>query len=292
MSEITSLVKRNIKVFLRDRSSVFFSFLSVIILIGVYILFLGNNMRTWISVAPEGTAWIGYLVDSNIMAGVLVVNSITITLGMFGNMIEDNQTGRIKGLTVTPINRFTIILGYLISAWITGIVLTVFMFVLVEVYIVVNGGVLLTLPSMVASLGLIVFNVITTSSIMFLIVSLIKSSNGFSILNTIVGTLIGFICGIYIPIAALGNFMGTVSKFIPFTYNAILMRQVFMKEAMDLVFGDQLPMYAESIRFMGATNVELFGWEITPVWMVVILVATSALFLYLTYEVMKRRKIK
>jgi multidrug/hemolysin transport system permease protein len=290
MYEVLSLVKRNMKIFIRDKSSVFFSFLSVIILIGVYILFLGNNMRSWVIVAPDSVQWIGYLIDSNVMAGVLVVNSITITLGMFGNMIMDNQQGHIKGIIVAPINRFKIMLGYLISAWIMGIILTVFMFVLTEVYIVLNGGLWLSFGSMLKILGLIVFNVITTSSIMFFVVSLIKSSGGFSTLSTILGTVIGFICGIYIPIAAIGGFMETISKFIPFTYSAILMRQVYMKEAIDLVFAGQQDQYQQSLLFLGVTNVTVFGTEITPVLMIVFLSACAALFLFLTYLVLKKRK--
>lgn len=292
MQDVISLVKRNLKVYIRDRSAVFFSFLSVIILIGVYILFLGNNMRSWLGGIPVDVAWIGYLIDSNVMAGVLVVNSITITLAMFGNMIFDQQYGKIKGIIVAPVNRFKVILGYLISAWIAGFVLTVFMFILAEVYIVVNGGRLLSFETILQVLGLIVFNVITSSSIMFFSVSLIKSSGGFSTLSTIVGTIIGFICGIYIPIAAIGGFMGTVSKFIPFTYSAILMRQVFMKEAMGLVFGSNLEPFSESLKYLGVTNIEVFGIEMTPLLMMIFLSSCAVLFLFLSYVVIKRQKAK
>lgn len=44
MEVALKLAGRNIKVFLRDRTSVFFSFLSVIIIILLYVLFLGDTM--------------------------------------------------------------------------------------------------------------------------------------------------------------------------------------------------------------------------------------------------------
>jgi multidrug/hemolysin transport system permease protein len=292
VQDIISLVKRNLKVYIRDKSSVFFSFLSVIILIGVYILFLGNNMRSWLSGIPVDVDWVRYLIDSNVMAGVLVVNSITITLAMFGNMIADQQSGKIKGIIVAPINRFKVILGYLISAWIAGIILTVFMFFLAEIYIVINGGKLLSFSTMLSVFGLIIFNVMTSSSIMFFSVSLIKSNGGFSTMSTIVGTVIGFICGIYIPIAAIGGFMGAVSKFIPFTYSAILMRQVFMKESMALVFGSNLEPFSEILKYLGVTNMEVFGIEMTPLLMILFIVACSVICLLLAYVVIKKQKAK
>lgn len=45
MYSIILLVNCNIKVYLRDKIVVFFLFLLVIILFGLYILFLGNNLR-------------------------------------------------------------------------------------------------------------------------------------------------------------------------------------------------------------------------------------------------------
>ena len=42
MRTITQLTLRNMKIFLRNKSEVFFSFLSVFIILGLYVLFLGD----------------------------------------------------------------------------------------------------------------------------------------------------------------------------------------------------------------------------------------------------------
>lgn len=44
MTVMISLIKRNLKLFFRDKTSVFFSLLAVFIIIGLYVLFLGNMM--------------------------------------------------------------------------------------------------------------------------------------------------------------------------------------------------------------------------------------------------------
>jgi multidrug/hemolysin transport system permease protein len=44
MTAMINLIKRNLKLFFRDRTSVFFSLLAVFLIIGLYVLFLGNMM--------------------------------------------------------------------------------------------------------------------------------------------------------------------------------------------------------------------------------------------------------
>ena len=39
-----AFAKRNLKLFFRDKSSVFFSLLSVLIVLGLYVLFLGDQL--------------------------------------------------------------------------------------------------------------------------------------------------------------------------------------------------------------------------------------------------------
>lgn len=77
--------KRNLKVFFKDKTSVFFSLLSVFIIIGLYMLFLGD---VWVS-SFDGLEGVRYLMDSWIIAGLLTVTSVTTAMGAFGIMVED-----------------------------------------------------------------------------------------------------------------------------------------------------------------------------------------------------------
>ena len=46
MNKLGALISRNAKIYLRDRAAVFFSFLSVLIVFFLYILFIGKNIKT------------------------------------------------------------------------------------------------------------------------------------------------------------------------------------------------------------------------------------------------------
>ena len=75
MVVLAQLVRRNTRLFLRDKATVFFSLLSVIIIIVMYVLFLGqmqvNSLKDFMPDA-EGIEW---LISSWIMAGILTVSS-------------------------------------------------------------------------------------------------------------------------------------------------------------------------------------------------------------------------
>ena len=90
-----AMTKRNLKVFFRDRSSVFFSLLAVFIIIALYAVFLGDT----ITGGMEDVDGIDFLMNSWIIAGILAVISMTSTLGAFGIMVEDRAKKIVKDFT-------------------------------------------------------------------------------------------------------------------------------------------------------------------------------------------------
>ena len=67
------LVIRNLKLYLRDKAAVFFSFLSVIIIVFLYVLFLGAMQADNLAENFGDIPGVDWLVASWIMAGLLTV---------------------------------------------------------------------------------------------------------------------------------------------------------------------------------------------------------------------------
>jgi multidrug/hemolysin transport system permease protein len=292
MAMIFHLASRNMKVYLRDRTAVFFSMLSVFIIIGLYALFLGSNMVQWVEQsAGEGIRGARWVVDAWIMAGILIVNSITVTLGMFGIMIEDESKKRLNGFLVAPVSRGKLVAGYLVAAVAVGVLLSLLALILAEIYIVANGGSLLTPLSLLKVLGLLVYNVLASSCLVFFLVSLVRTASSFSTLSTILGTIIGFITGIYMPIGMFPEAVQTLIKVVPATHAAALMRTIMMEAPMKQVFsGAPQAAYDEFTKAFGMRV--FFGeTEVLPGIMLVIIGAAGILFLGLSIIRMRRRKI-
>lgn len=223
---------RNIKLFFRDRRNVVMSFMSIFIIFGLYILFLGDTLKSGVPDMPG----IGFILDSWVMAGILAVTSVTATLGALGIMVEDRTQNILKDFKAAPIKRYDFVGGYLLSAFTIGLLLSLVTFVLAEIYIVMQGGEWLPFAAWIKVIGLILLSVLSSSSIVFFITSLLNSRNSFSTAGTIIGTLIGFLTGIYIPIGSLPEPVQWMIKLFPVSHAGALIRSVMVEQPMQTSF--------------------------------------------------------
>jgi multidrug/hemolysin transport system permease protein len=105
---------RNIKLYFRDKATVFFSLLSVFIIIGLYVLFLGN---AWTSEFPN-QEYAKFIMNSWIMAGLISVTGFTTAIGAFEIMIQDRELKIEKDFLSAPVKRSSLAAGYLLSVYI------------------------------------------------------------------------------------------------------------------------------------------------------------------------------
>ncbi len=284
------LTGRNLRVFLRDRSSVFFSFLSVLMIIGLYILFLGKIQVDSIKQSVGDINGIRFLVDSWIMSGLLAVNAVTVSLGVLGTMVRDIEGKQFSDFVVAPISRTSVVMSYLISSWVIGMILNLIAFLVTEIYIVSFGGEWLGMASMLKAIGLLALAVVSSSSIMFLVVTYIKTSAAFGTLSALLGALIGFITGVYVPIGILPEAVQKFLVLVPFSHSAAAMRQIFCEKPLLTVFGGA-PEHVVS-RYEKMNGIRLF-WnndEITIGAMIAVLAASGVVFLLLS--ALRLRKYK
>lgn len=265
---------RNLKLFFRDRPAVFFSLLAVFIIIGLYVLFLGETVMGGL----EGIPGARFMMDSWIMAGLMAVTTVTTTMGAVGVVVDDKAKGIAKDFLTSPLKRTTLVGGYLISTLVVGVIMSLVAFVMAELYIVGSGGDFLPWANLLKVLGLLVLSTMASGAMMFFLVSFFKTQNSFGVASTVLGTLIGFLMGIYVPIGVLPGAVQTVIKIFPISHAAALFRQVFMEVPMD-------------ISFVGAPSEMVLGFQanlgviyqigdhtVSSLTSVLILVCTSLLF--------------
>ncbi len=271
---IFSLVKRNVLLYFRDKISVFFSMLSVMIIIGLYVLFLGRMVESSGEVAGENAR---FLTDSWIMAGVIATATITTTLGGLGQMVDDLSRKINRDFETAPIERWKIVISYAISSVVIGVIMSIFTFILAEVYIIAYGGEFVGFGALLRVLGVVILSTVASSSFLFFFVSMIKTMNAYSTISTIVGTLIGFLMGIYVPVGALPNAIQSFIKVFPFSHSASLIRQIMINEVIDLeylprevsetlgiqfYFNDVVVSQLTSIMFLVGTALIFFGLSV------------------------------
>ena len=234
------LISRNRKVYTRDRLAFFMSFLSVIILILVYQVFLGQIQIDAIKEALKSdTASTDtiQMVNYWLISGLTTIISMTSTLGAFGVMVSDREKKLSEDFKVSPISNFNIELSYAIFAILFGIIMT--MFSCIFAIGMFNGfSSLLDFSTMdyLSILGVVSMGTVLAATIILPILAFIRTSSAFTTLSTIVGTFIGFISGVYLSIGSVGESLQQVMSWFPLTQVNALLKQILMKDAISKVF--------------------------------------------------------
>jgi multidrug/hemolysin transport system permease protein len=126
--------------------------------------------------------------------------------------------------------------------------------------------------------GLILLATMANTSLVCFMASFFKSQQAFGTASTIIGTLIGFLTGIYLPVGNLPASVQTVIKVFPISHSAVLFRQVLMADPMASTFAGAGDAPLASFKdFMGVTY--SFGGKTLPASVsIMILLATAAIF--------------
>jgi multidrug/hemolysin transport system permease protein len=276
MTVLINLVKRNLKLYFRDRTSVFFSLLAVFLIILLYVLFLGNMMVNNLKDLLAENA--RFTVDSWVMAGLLSVTSITTTMGAFGTLVEDKTRKISKDFSSAPLKRSMLAGGYIVSSFIIGVIMSIVTLIIAEIYILADGGKLIGLLPLAELFGVMLLSVFASSSMVFFIVSFFKTNSAFGTASTIIGTLIGFLTGIYIPIGSLPSAVQTVIKIFPISHAGVLFRQIMMKAPMSAVFSNAPAQAVTSFKQAMGVVFYIGNTELSPLINILVLVATGILF--------------
>lgn len=275
MRETMQLAGRNLKIYLRDRSAVFFSLLTAIIVIVLMLVFLGDmNVKSITSTLEE----YGYTVTEEIktnaqlliimwtVGGILCVNGVTVASMMTSVMIDDASNGKIQAFRTAPLSRMKLSLGYIVSSWTASMIICLLTLAAAELFAGLNGAVLPELTDQLLLVGMIAVNCFTYSGIMYFCGLLIKTSSAWSGFSTLVGTLVGFLGGIYIPLGGLPQGVQTVLKCLPVLHGCSMFRSVLTQASVDKTL-DGLPVeVVDKYRdVMGITikfgDTEI-GWQI------------------------------
>ncbi len=281
-----AMIRRNLKVFFRDKSAVFFSMLAVIIVIALYAVFLGDTITR----GMEDIEGIGFLMNSWIISGILAVISMTSTLGAFGVMVEDKAKKIMKDFTVSPIKRGSLAGGYVLSAYCVGVIMSLVALVIGEIYIIASGGEILSVENMVKVVGGILLSVLSSGSIVFLIVSFIKSQNAFGTVSTIIGTLIGFLTGVYIPIGTLPEAVGNVIRVFPVSYSASYFRTVMTEQPAAISFDGAPGEVLKDFNAELGINFQFGDHTTSLTTCVIVMIATAAVFFMLSLALTAKKR--
>ncbi|MDF2539207.1 MAG: hypothetical protein K0S76_2228 [Herbinix sp.] len=317
MKTLLVLIKRNIFVFCKDKANLFYSSLSMLIIIMLMLVFLGNmnvdmvngslrdadKMMQGVTLpmdqlmegdrdSSKDDANARNLVLSMIIAGLTVVNGVTVSLGVIGLMVEDEAQNRLSSFYVSPVSRSVLVLAYILAAFILSIAFGVVTVLISEVVLVMSGGTMLTTIQLIKVSGLIILNSFSATCFMFFLSTFAHSLSAYSGLSTLVGTLVGFISGMYLPMGVLPETVKKVLVLFPICSGSAWMREVFTEEAAARTFAGLPKQGLEFYREYSGITLKFADMEISNLIKFLILFGSGILFIIISAIILRKKNVR
>ncbi|MGX8850072.1 ABC transporter permease [Amedibacillus sp. YH-ame10] len=287
MSVIAILMKRNMMLFFKDKSALFFSFMAVFIVLFLYICFLGDMMIKPLKAPFPDTA--REISDTWIMAGTLGIVSLTTSLSVLGIVIEDKQHHILDDFRISPISRMQISVAYICSTIVITFLISTVTLGIAEMYILAYGGKLLDIVTFMKLFGIMLLSILSCTSMLYFIMSFFNSASSFSNITTIIGTLSGFLMGIYVPIGSLPHFLQVIIAWFPPSHGAALFRNVMMEDVLQRSFpAGQETALLEFKKQFGL--VFEYGTHTTTLWDNMFVLIGMGVFFFILLRFQKREK--
>ena len=226
---LLELVKRNLKLYFKDKGLFFSSLITPIILLVLYATFLAKVYKdSFMSNIPNGVVIeegiINSVVAAQLISSLLAVSCVTISFCSNLIMITDKANDRIYDLIITPVKRSTLSLSYFISCTISTLIITLSTLVVSFIYLATQGFYLSGLDVIKIILDVILLTLFG-SSLSCVINHFCKTNGAASAIGTLVSSIYGFICGAYMPIRQFGKGLQHVLSFLPGTYGTSLIKE-------------------------------------------------------------------
>lgn len=280
MKQLTALVRRNLKLFFKDKGMFFSSLITPLILLVLYVTFLARTYKDSFSSVIQA----GFAVDDAIMDGLVggeLISSLLavtcVTVAFCSNLltIGDKTTGALRDLTVTPVKRSVLALGYFAATAAATLIVSFAALAVSFIYLGAVGWYLSAAD--VLSLILNVFLLTLFGTALASCVNFPLSTSGqASAVGTIVSAGYGFLCGAYMPISSFGEGLRNALAFLPGTYGTCLMRNAAMDGALREMADTGMPAEAlELLRDGVDCNLYFFGERVELSVMRLILVGST-----------------
>ncbi|MCL2827903.1 MAG: ABC transporter permease [Oscillospiraceae bacterium] len=284
------LIKRNVLLFFRDKASVFFSLLGALLILMLYVLFLGDMLEAGLRAGLGfDSPYIRPAMASIILAGMVAVTSVTSCTGAMETRVNDRE-GAGRDFLTSPISRGKLTRSYMLGSAVIGLIMTLLILGLSLIYIAAIGGGVPGLIDWALLAVTVVLCVLCANAMMFFLTAFVKTAAAFASLSAVIGALIGFIMGIYIPIGTLPDAVQWVVRLFPMSHAASMFRQILSDAPLQTLFAGAPPeVLGEFQELYGI--VFHYGDFVSSFWFsAAFLVVTTVVFYTLSVVVMRRQR--
>lgn len=297
MSTTSTLIKRNIKLFFKDKGMFFTALITPVILLVLYATFLGNVYRDSLTAGiPEGIELskniIDGLVGSQLISSILAVSCVTVAFCSNFLMVQDKATGVIKDFKTSPAKSSTLSISYYIATLASTLIICLAAAAVCLIYSATVGW-YMSLSDILYLLLDIVLLALFGTALSSVINFFLSTQGQIGTVGTIVSSGYGFICGAYMPISSFSAGLQRVISFLPGTYGTSLVRNHTMRGALAEMQTQGVPVEViNELKSALDLNLEFLGQQVSISSMYLILIAAIVILITVFILLNRYKKTK
>ena len=265
MTGLVALVKRNTKLYFKDKGMFFTSLITPLILLVLYSTFLSNvyedSFRSALEAAGATVSdtLIKGCVGGQLISSLLAVSCVTVAFCSNLLMVQDKVTGARRDLTIAPLKSSTLALSYYLYTLFSTLLIC---FVALGICLAYLGyvGWYLTAADVAALFLDVVLLVLFGTALSSCVNYPLSTSGQASAVGTIVSAGYGFICGAYMPISNFSDGLQKVISLLPGTYGTSLLHNHTLRGVFEEMESQGFPSeVVEAIKDSVDCNLYFFG---------------------------------
>lgn len=290
------LIRRNTKLFFKDKGMFFTSLITPLILLLLYATFLGNVYKdSFMMSVPEGMPVsdkvVNAFVSGQLISSILAVSCVTVAFCSNMLMVQDKANGSINDLSISPVKGQTLAVSYYVASFLSTLTICFTAMAACLAYIAVVGWYMSFSDVLLLALDIILLVMFGTA--LSSVVNFFLSTQGqISAVGTVVSSCYGFVSGAYMPISQFSDTLQNIIAFLPGTYGTSLMRNHAMNGVFRSMEDEGFPKeIIDLTKDAIDCNIYFFDNKVNMGTMYLILIAAVAVLLcaYIVMNVMRLR---
>lgn len=229
MTGLGALIRRNVKLYFKDKGMFLTSLITPVILLVLYVTFLRSVYEDSFRAPFEQMGMmlsdeiVNGFVGGQLISSILAVSCVTVAFCSNLLSVQDKLSGARRDLNVSPVKPSTIAVGYFMSTFISSALISVVAAAVCFIWLGATGCGLSvgdTVLTLLDTLLLVLFGTSLSSCIIYPL----TTQGQASAVGTIVSAGYGFVCGAYMPISSFSPWLQRILSFFPGTYGTSLIR--------------------------------------------------------------------
>lgn len=294
---IYQLTKRNMLIFFKNKTTIFFSLVAPILILFIYIVFMGDfQVKMIMEQMPNlnlSEKEIASIINAWVISGIIGISTLTVALNSMFITISDREFNIVNDFKASPVKEINLTLSYFISSFLITFTISLIFAIIGTIYLLITAGTvfLFNFINILSLLGILLISSLSAVIILMFITSFLKKTATAASFTGIFTALIGFLVGAYLPSSMLPVGVQYFANTLPGTHATTLFRQLYLSKVLNSQsIANKVPLeLITSLKEQYGYNLNFFGISLNTITIIIYLILTTILFFIINLIVNKYR---